>query len=97
MHELQPNLPVETMRKADNCSCSLPAALGLASLFAAVRIYRRRPTRTWICRRIQPSLPLLLLTVTCRLVGGAHCTRRDWMLMRPPVGDGIAICRRLSP
>jgi hypothetical protein len=47
---------------------------------------------TWICRRIQPSLPSLLLTEMTRSDGGAHCTRRAWMLMRPPLGDGLAIC-----
>ncbi len=28
-----------------------------------------------------------------RSVGGAHSTRRNWILMRPPLGDGLAICR----
>ena len=49
-------------------------------------------TVTLILRK--PPVPEFLSTMTCRLLGGVHCTRRYWMSILPPsIG---AICSPLT-
>ena len=49
-------------------------------------------TVTLILRK--PPVPEFLSTMTCRLLGGVHCTRRYWMSILPPsIG---AICSSLT-